>query len=131
LVYSIHNETFVISPHQRLDQVRTVVKDADTRRLPVIVAGDFNTMEVFARAETARLFREAGYVHATRGSGRTAYPWHGPVGVVLDHVFVRGFDVVRFGTRPGSSSDHLPLFAELRWSAPAAHSPGAPVLTGQ
>ncbi len=117
LVYSIHNETFVISPRQRLDQVKTVLKDADARRLPVIVAGDFNTMEAFARAETARVFREAGYIHATRGSGRTAYPWHGPVGVVLDHVFVRGFDVVRAGTRPGSSSDHLPLFAEVRWSA--------------
>ncbi len=115
LVYSIHNETFVISPRQRLDQVRTVLKDADARRLPVIVAGDFNTMEAFARAETTRVFCEAGYVYATRGSGRTAYPWHGPVGVVLDHVFVRGFDVVRSGPRPGSSSDHLPLCAELSW----------------
>lgn len=124
LVYSVHNETFVVSPRSRIAQVRTVLDDAERRNLPVIVAGDFNTMDRWSRAETIRVFRAAGYEHASRNTGVTAYPMNGPIGVVLDHIFVRGFAVVRAGTRPARSSDHVPLFAELR-AASAPEAPGA------
>ena len=84
----------------------------------MIVAGDFNTMDTLSRAETTRVFQEAGYDHASRSSGTLPrIPWNGPIGVVLDHVFVRGFTAVRSGTRPAHSSDHVPLFAELRSTA--------------
>jgi endonuclease/exonuclease/phosphatase family metal-dependent hydrolase len=114
VVYSIHNETFVMNPKARLDQVRRVLGDAEALGLPVVVAGDFNTMDRYSRVETARAFRALGYVDATRGSGTTAYPLGGLFTAELDHVFVRGFEPVLSGTRNTDSSDHRPLYAELR-----------------
>jgi endonuclease/exonuclease/phosphatase (EEP) superfamily protein YafD len=122
VVYSIHNETFVMSPNERLDQVRRIIEDAEGRGMPVIVAGDFNTMDRFSRVETARLFGGAGYEEASRGAGITAYQLGGLLSAALDHVFVRDFAPVRSGTRGTDSSDHRPLFAVLELRP--ARSPG-------
>jgi endonuclease/exonuclease/phosphatase family metal-dependent hydrolase len=125
VVYSIHNETFLMSPEERLDQVRRVIEDAEGRHLPVIVAGDFNTMDRYSRVETGRLFGDAGYVEASRDAGITAYQLGGLFTAILDHVFTRGFATVRSGTRGTASSDHRPLFAELELRSASAPS-GAP-----
>ncbi len=122
VVYSVHNETILLGGRERLEQSAIILADAARQKYPVIIGGDFNTLDRKTRAETIRLFERQGFLRATRGVGPTAY--NGPLGAHLDHVFVRALTPIRSRTVPTDASDHLPLFAEVALSSQEARSAG-------
>jgi endonuclease/exonuclease/phosphatase family metal-dependent hydrolase len=117
LAYAVHLETPVqITPKEREDQARTIVRDAASFPGPVVIAGDFNGEEI------GLTLRRSGYRWLTEGVGPTVsfFSW--------DHIFVRGFPAARSGRSAGvvrridGASDHRPVWAVLGW-APAPVTP--------
>jgi endonuclease/exonuclease/phosphatase family metal-dependent hydrolase len=114
-VYSVHASTAVVSLRARLDQYATVLDDAAARhhpRVPVIIAGDLNTLERWSVPRVRSAFRVRGFDHATASIDDTADYFFGSL--LLDHVFARGFDVRGAGTVRTEASDHRALWTVMR-----------------
>jgi endonuclease/exonuclease/phosphatase family metal-dependent hydrolase len=119
LAYAVHLETPVqVTPREREDQARTILRDAASFPGPVVIAGDFNGEEI------GLTMRRAGYQWLTEGVGPTVsfFNW--------DHIFVRRLSAMRPGPAVGvvrridGASDHHPVWALLAWRpAPAPVSP--------
>lgn len=78
---------------------------------PVVLAGDFNTWNFKRYMVMKSIFRDLKLEHLDlEDDGRV---------LKLDHVFVRGFDVLDARVHHTIvSSDHFPLEIKLRWSEP-------------
>jgi endonuclease/exonuclease/phosphatase family metal-dependent hydrolase len=115
VVYSVHTATVVSALGHRLDQARAVLDDCARRcgRLPVVVAGDFNTSDDRGLYATAELYAVRGFTPATPTRLPTAdVPLGSPA---LDHVFVRRFEPLAHGTAPArGASDHRAVWVRLR-----------------
>jgi endonuclease/exonuclease/phosphatase (EEP) superfamily protein YafD len=74
---------------------------------PVILAGDFNTWNVKRHLIMKSIFRDLGLEHLDlENDGRL---------LKLDHVFVRGFSVLKAEVHSSVfSSDHFPLEIKLK-----------------
>jgi endonuclease/exonuclease/phosphatase (EEP) superfamily protein YafD len=80
--------------------------------MPVIVGGDFNTLLTESLRAHLFLFKKDQFTWATRGAGPTEIL--GPVGLKLDHIFIKGMRVVAAGTLIDSrASDHRPVWVKL------------------
>lgn len=113
-VYVVHVCTAVQSLRGRLEQLARVLEDAEARHprgRPVIVGGDFNTFEPWSVARVREGFAFLGYQHATRTVDATADYFFGTL--LLDHVFVRGLEVLDAGAVPTDASDHRALWTAL------------------
>ena len=123
LAYAVHLETPIrITPAEREDQVRAILRDAAGFPGPVVVAGDFNSEAI------GSFLQREGFRWVTEGVGPTAafFSW--------DHIFTRG--MVAAG--PGSTgvvrdihgaSDHRPVWAlvtPIRPRSSPAVAAGAP-----
>lgn len=108
---SVHLETQLLSAEERRDQMGAVAA-ADAGAGPAVVAGDLNTAPGGDLSLIAEPLAAIGFTRASAGAGDT---WSlGPLDAALDHVFVRGFDIVASSAvTDSSSSDHLPLWVEL------------------
>jgi endonuclease/exonuclease/phosphatase family metal-dependent hydrolase len=109
LAYAVHLETPVqITPSEREDQARAILRDAASFPGPVVIAGDFNGEEI------GLTMRRAGYRWLTEGVGPTVsvFNW--------DHIFVRRVD---------GASDHHPVWAVLEWT-PVPTPVGLPTAPG-
>lgn len=111
VVVSAHTETPWLGPRGRLDQSRTIIAGVVEAREPVVVAGDFNTVDPGSVEATVDLYAEAGFGWASADAGTTA--GDSPIEFALDHVFARGFAVGRSGTAATEASDHRPVWTEL------------------
>lgn len=114
-VYSVHAATVIVSLRARLDQYATVLQDVAARHdpgVPVVIAGDLNTMEQWAIPRVHEGFRARGFEPATAELDATADYFFGSV--VLDHVFARGLDVRDAGTVRTDASDHRAVWSVLR-----------------
>lgn len=120
-VYAVHLENRV-TVAQRRRQMMPVIEHAKRRSTPVIIAGDFNTspftwinhaVPVPTGTQDDRfeeLLREHGFDTPTAESGATSRY----LGMKLDAIYTRGFDVGRFAVSDGSGiSDHLALWANM------------------
>jgi len=105
-VYAVHLETQLrVNERERADQVETILDDAATTRLPVVIAGDLNSYGV------GPVLTHAGYTWVTERVGPTIsfFSW--------DHIFTRGLappasvGVVR---RVHGASDHHPVWAVVQ-----------------
>ena len=88
LAYAVHLETPVqITPSEREDQARAILRDAASFPGPVVIAGDFNGEEI------GLTMRRAGYHWLTEGVGPTVsfFNW--------DHIFVRRLSAGAPGSR--------------------------------
>lgn len=121
LAYAVHLETPVqITPGEREDQARTILRDAAGFPGPVVIAGDFNGEGI------GLTLRRAGYQWLTEGVGPTVsfFNW--------DHIFVRGLPPPRDGPAAGvvrridGASDHHPVWALLGWTPAPVSPPTAP-----
>lgn len=102
-VIAVHLTTHRL-PLGSLRQLRSLVPQLPADE-PTILVGDHNQWTL-----PARLVLGNGWVHAPRGP---TWPARFPV-FQIDHVWVRGFEVVGAEVKPGVGSDHRPIVAELR-----------------
>jgi len=103
-VYGVHFATgLAVGENGIRDQLRAVMRNADSTRSPVLIAGDFNS------TRAGGLLLEQGYAWHTRRVGPTAGP------LALDHIFTRGLAVAaaNAGTVRAKDlpSDHQPVWA--------------------
>jgi endonuclease/exonuclease/phosphatase family metal-dependent hydrolase len=107
LVYSTHlGSVWGMPESSRRDQAETILQDAAAATDPVVIAGDFNSLEL------GRLFEAQGYCWPTRDVGPSVNRYS------VDHVFARGL-CAGGGGRAGvardvtDASDHRPVWALL------------------
>jgi endonuclease/exonuclease/phosphatase family metal-dependent hydrolase len=110
-VYGVHFATaLAVGDNGIRDQLRTVMRNADSTAGPVLIAGDFNS------TRAGGLLLEQGYDWHTRRIGPTAAG-----GMALDHIFTRSLPVSasRVGTvgRKQLPSDHRPVWALITLDA--------------
>jgi endonuclease/exonuclease/phosphatase (EEP) superfamily protein YafD len=77
---------------------------------PIVLGGDFNTWSDARDNVVQEIASRLRLVEITYGDDRRAVF----LGRHVDHVFVRGLDVVASGVNAGSSSDHNPIEVVLR-----------------
>ncbi len=110
VIANVHaiNFTLTLDAYRaQLDALAAVLQD---HRGPILLAGDFNT---WSEGRQAILRDVAVRLHlvetAFSDDARTRF-----FGRHVDHVFVRGMDVVTAGVTPVESSDHNPLRVVVR-----------------
>jgi endonuclease/exonuclease/phosphatase family metal-dependent hydrolase len=106
-----------IGREQRRRQVAALADLAAELPDPVVVTGDLNaTIEA---GEVAPLTVELSDAFAAAGVGPGDARRHSFGSVAIDHILVRGVEVVdcRVATETGALSDHWPVVADLRLAA--------------
>jgi len=120
LVVSSHTESALMNIDSRVAQADSLVRSLMSEHRFAIVGGDFNTVSQEAVNALDAMFYWVGFERATAGVGATAR-W-GPQGIVeleLDHIYVKGFDVLEAGkVWEADASDHKPIWAVLELRAP-------------
>jgi endonuclease/exonuclease/phosphatase family metal-dependent hydrolase len=112
LVYSIHTESIFSLPQFRKDQYTTVLDDIDPEAKFVIAGGDFNSFTEAAVEEIEEVYKQAGFIRASEGSGYTVVKYG--IAVSSDHIFAKGFATEETGTwADATASDHLPIWVTL------------------
>ena len=112
LVYSVHTETSLMTPRQRLDQVHALLDDVPQHAKWVIIGGDFNTITSWEQETLVQTMEEAGFVWTTGDAGSTLA--HLPAKITMDYIFARGLQGVETGVVQTEVSDHLPLWVTLQ-----------------
>jgi endonuclease/exonuclease/phosphatase family metal-dependent hydrolase len=113
LTYSVHTATIWQGEESRLKQANRVIESIPEQIDYVIVGGDFNTLMAESLMATEDSFYRKGLVRATKSVGRTVS--RSPLKIALDHIFVKGMQVVEAGAFDASrASDHLPIWVKLK-----------------
>lgn len=122
---SVHTATVISDQADRLEQAAAALDSLAAGDIPVIVAGDFNTVTDYDVAQLRRLGRKRGYRHLRLPPGPTIanrykrFPGSTPV---LDHIFHRGLTPGSRGVaRETLASDHYPVWAVFATPAPPAN----------
>lgn len=120
LVGNVHTHTLLFGNEVRLDQMACVADNLEGKYSFGIVGGDFNTDSEYIVREMERIFRRSGYVRATGDIGPThKQDLLGLVDLELDHLFVKGMEVVSSGkVEDAAASDHLPIWLSVRLEQP-------------
>lgn len=112
---SVHTATVVVDQRKRLDQAAAVLDSLGAGSVPVLVAGDFNTVSAWEVTLLGRVARRHGFAPVRLPAGPTAgyrlrrLPGEVPV---LDHVLYRGLMPGASGVvRSTAASDHFPVWA--------------------
>ena len=112
LVYSLHTESIFTLPRFREDQYRAVLDDVHPEADLVIVGGDFNSFRERDVEVIENIFRQAGFVRVSAGSGPSMAKYG--MNVSSDHIFAKGFLVQESGKlTEATASDHLPIWVVL------------------
>lgn len=112
LVYSTHTESIFSLPRFRKDQYTAVLDDMDPEAKFVIVGGDFNSFTEADVEEVEEVYKQAGFIRVSKGSGHTIVKYG--IGVSSDHIFAKGFVLEEAGVLLGATaSDHLPIWVTL------------------
>jgi endonuclease/exonuclease/phosphatase family metal-dependent hydrolase len=119
LAYSVHAETYWLSPSKRIAQIDSLVRSIPPRFEYVVVGGDFNMSFTDHMKKAEQKLTDAGFVRASRGIGSTMPI--GPAGwfgYALDHIFTKGLTVMDAGKEDDTSaSDHLPIWVITRFDS--------------
>ena len=110
LAYSIHSETALMSPNQRVEQVQALLDDIPAEAHLVVVGGDFNTVTPVERDVLLQMMVEKEFAWLTEEAGATVQ--ESGVGVIMDYIFARGLKPVETGVVFSDASDHLPLWVK-------------------
>jgi endonuclease/exonuclease/phosphatase family metal-dependent hydrolase len=105
-----------VDPHAavggQLEQLETLLAEAERETGPTIILGDFNTLSKRKVQETRSFMEARGYVTPFPSGTAT---WRG-MGIRLhaDWIFYRELKIVNWGVaRPLGASDHWPIWAEV------------------
>ena len=109
-IANLHGINFTLSAAGAYrEQLEAVRAELATHAGPIVLAGDFNTWSDERLAAVEAVARELGLVAVAFHPDARARFFDHPV----DHVFVRGIDVIDAKVVSVASSDHNPLFATL------------------
>jgi len=109
-VVNVHAINFSLTLGAYEAQLTVLADTLAAHRGPVIFAGDFNTWTDTRRDAMNALAARLGLVETRFTDDRRSLF----LGKQLDHILVRGLDVVEVMAIPVQSSDHNPLIATLR-----------------
>jgi len=111
-VYSVHTETYWLGGDARSDQLDALLDDLQSSYEYMIVGGDFNTLTPGSVDDLEERFKSVELERSTAEAGPSI--GLGGIGLTLDQIFTKGFQVGQSGSYSGSeSSDHNPLWVEL------------------
>ena len=109
LLVNVHLINFEINPTTYEEQLRTLMQLVSQHQGPLVLSGDFNSWNGYRAQIIRKLITEFGLVEVSFAQDyRLRF-----LGNPLDHVFVRGLNVLNATTEPTESSDHAPLLLEV------------------
>jgi endonuclease/exonuclease/phosphatase (EEP) superfamily protein YafD len=109
-IANVHSITFELAPDVYRSQLEAVADALAGHRGPIIFAGDFNTWNDARDGVVAETAARLGLTELNlRVDQRAVF-----FGRHLDHIFIRGLQLIDVGAIPVTSSDHNPLAATLR-----------------
>ena len=109
-IANVHSITFELAPDVYRSQLEAVGDVLAGHRGPIIFAGDFNTWNDARDQVVAETAARLGLTELNlRVDQRAVF-----FGRHLDHIFIRGLQIVDVTAVPVTSSDHNPLAATLR-----------------
>jgi endonuclease/exonuclease/phosphatase family metal-dependent hydrolase len=111
ITYSVHTATMTLSTDKRLSQADSLIKSIALENKHVVVGGDFNTVFTETIRNLDELFEKNSFVRATIDVGPTLEK--GPFDFTMDHIYVKGFKVIDYGSVPTEASDHKPIWTLL------------------
>lgn len=109
LLVNVHLINFEMNPTNYGKQLRTLMQLISQHQGPIIFAGDFNSWSGYRMSRIQALIAEYGLQEVRfQQDHRLRF-----LGNPLDHIFVRGLNVLNATTEPTESSDHAPLLLEV------------------
>lgn len=112
LVYSVHTATAVVSAKRRLEQADSLLQSIAEEYDHIIIGGDFNTVFSQNVKDLEDIFSKNGFIRASRDAGATVR-WNF-LNFTMDHLFIKGLDVIATGTVETGASDHKPLWVWIK-----------------
>lgn len=109
LLVNVHLINFEINPTTYEEQLRTLMQLVSQHQGPLVLSGDFNSWSGYRMAIIRKLITEFGLAEVSFAQDHRLRFLGNP----LDHVFVRGLNVLNATTEPTESSDHAPLLLEV------------------
>ena len=115
LVANLHGVNFSLGTDDLALQLADVAAQIQRHEGPVILAGDFNTWSLPRKAEVSVISEMLGLNSVSFAEDKRIRVF----GYPLDHMLVRGLEVLESSTHPVQSSDHNPFTVTLRRSDPS------------
>ena len=110
VVVNIHAMNFTFGAHDFRKQIQRALSALDNHAGPILLSGDFNTWSG-KRSETLNEMTDnLGLKKLDYDEDHRKRFWGQP----LDHIYIRGLEVLEATTRKVDSSDHSPMSARLR-----------------
>lgn len=109
-IANVHAINFTLTLDAYREQFAALVEVLAEHRGPIVLAGDFNTWSAVRFAVVREVAARLGLIEITYADDRRALF----LGRHVDHVFVRGLDVVASSASTVTSSDHNPIEVVLR-----------------
>ena len=91
------------------EQLRTLMQLVSQHQGPLVLSGDFNSWNGYRMRIIRELIKEFGLIEVPFAQDHRLRFLGNP----LDHVFVRGLNVLNATTEPTESSDHAPLLLDV------------------
>jgi endonuclease/exonuclease/phosphatase (EEP) superfamily protein YafD len=109
-IANVHSINFELALDAYRSQLEALADALADHRGPIIFAGDFNTWNDARDGVVAEIAARLGLTELNlRVDQRAVFFGHH-----LDHIFIRGLQLIDVGAIPVTSSDHNPLAATLR-----------------
>lgn len=109
LLVNVHLINFEINPTAYEAQLRTLMQLVSQHQGPLVLSGDFNSWNGYRAQIIRKVINEFGLEEVSFAQDHRLRFLGNP----LDHVFVRGLNVLNATTEPTESSDHAPLLLEV------------------
>ena len=109
LLVNVHLINFEMYPTAYEEQLRTLMQLVSQHQGPLVLSGDFNSWNGYRMRIIRELIKEFGLVEVPFAEDHRLRFLSNP----LDHVFVRGLNVLHATTDPTESSDHAPLLLDV------------------
>ena len=109
LLVNVHLINFEMNPTAYEEQLRTLMQLVSQHQGPLVLSGDFNSWNGYRMRIIRELIKEFGLVEVPFAQDHRLRFLGNP----LDHVFVRGLNVLHATTEPTESSDHAPLLLDV------------------
>ena len=109
LLVNVHLINFEMYPTAYEEQLRTLMQLVAQHQGPLVLSGDFNSWNGYRAQIIRKVINEFGLEEVSfEQDHRLRF-----LGNPLDHIFVRGLNVLNATTEPTESSDHAPLLLEV------------------